>query len=490
MSLASCPLEEGLAFDTGPESVYAVQDYALALGKSVRVERASGADRRIVCSSEQPCAFFVQIYRQRMSDKKTYGKWYIASLELTHSEACDSTRRLTTRQIAGLPAFVEIVQSNPKASVDALLATVLERHGVSLEKQIRLVYRARDLVRNGKAAVRSSLLSSQDAPLPPRQYVQRRVKTSQEIKKLKNPDRMAWTQALVESLLIERIVKHGREFLESVEPSQHRQLWDVILRDFNAMHQLSVTVTQLRAKFRYLQEQYIKVRAEEEEAERNAEKLVVYPRCWDMLAEYFGDEVPHSSPSLEVEKDEVLVAETMDTQVVSAASSTGDMVAAQSAPVSFVQSVPLQAVAFQSVSMQTPFQPIPLQPVAQSAPVYSVPTQVVVTQTQASVIRQETSPEVALKRRRVNAPVAQQEPRTAESPYAIPSNAPPVPSDVVEKLETIQNTQNEMSKSMDGMKQVVEQSNEAIRSLQQALNQSNQVNAALLDFLRRQPPPA
>lgn len=428
MSLASCPLEEGLAFDTGPESVYAVQDYALATGKSVRVERASGADRRIVCSSEQPCAFFVQIYRQRMSDKKTYGKWYIASLELEHSETCDAVRRFTTRQIAGLPAFVETVQSNPKASIEALLATVLERYGISLEKQIRLVYRARDLVRNGKAAVRSAILPSQDAPLPPRQYVQRRIKSAQEPKKVKNPERMAWTQTLVESLLIERVVKHGREFVESGEPSQHRQLWDVIRRDFNTMHQLSVTVTQLRAKFRYLHEQYIKVRADEEEAERDAEKLVVYPRCWDMLAEYFGDDIPHSSPSFEVEeKEEGGVAEATDSQVVSASTSTGDIVAAQSASVPFVQSVPLHSVAFQSVPMQTAYQALPLQSVTQSTPVYSASTQVAVSQSQASVVRQEPSPEVAAKRRRLVPPeatVVQQDPHSTVSHYAIASNAP------------------------------------------------------------------
>ncbi|KAG6611485.1 Mutatorlike Transposase [Phytophthora cinnamomi] len=458
MSLASCPLEEGLAFNTAPESVYAVQDYALATGKSVRVERASGADRRIVCLSEQPCAFFVQIYRQRMADKKTYGKWYIASLELTHSDACDAGRRLTTRQIAGLPAFMEAVQTNPKASIEALVATVLERHGVPLEKQIRLVYRARDLVRNGKAVVRSSILPSQDAPLPPRQFVQRRVKTSQEAKVLKNPDRMAWTQTLVESLLIERIVKHGREFVEAGEISQHRQLWEVIHKDFNAMHQLSVSVTQLRAKFRYLQEQYVKVRAEEQEAERDAEKLVVYPRCWDMLAEYFGDEAPHISPDMVEAKEELDVMNPANSQAMSISTNAGAIVATQSGPVPFVQS--MQSVAFQPVPVQTPFQSSALQSIpAQSTPVFSAPTQLVVSQTQASVIQQETSPEVASKGE----------------------------GDVVEKLESIQNTQDEMSKSMDSMKQVVEQSNEAIRGLQKALNQSNEVNAALLDFLRRQP---
>ncbi|GMF55175.1 unnamed protein product [Phytophthora fragariaefolia] len=422
-----------------------------------------------------------------MSDKKTYGKWYIASLELSHSHTCDSERRLTTRQIAGLPAFMEAVHANPKASIESLVLTVLERHGVTLEKQMRLVYRARDMVRSGKAVVRNTILASHDAPLPPRQFVHRRIKAPPECKVPKNADRMAWTQALVESLLVERIVKHGREFVEAGELSQHRELWEVIHRDFNAMHQMSVTVTQLRAKYRYLQEQYVKTRAEEEEAEKNAEKLVVYPRCWDMLAEYFGDEVLQSSPSFSEVKEGILT-DTSNGQEVSAPTAVETSVPAQSAPASFVQAVPLQPAAFQAAPVQTTFQSAPLQPVpTQSAAVYSASTPPVVPQTQASVIAQDSSPDVAPKRRRVNPSVAH---AGQQEPQFVVSNLTPVSNDVVEKLETIQTTQNEISKCMDGIKQIVEQSNQAIGSLQQALNQANQVNAALLDFLRQQPPPA
>ncbi|GMF19260.1 unnamed protein product [Phytophthora lilii] len=408
-----------------------------------------------------------------MSDKKTYGKWYIASLQLSHSDSCDAQRRLTTRQIAELPAFTAAVQENPKASVESLMALVLERHAVSLDKQIRLVYRARDLVRTGKVVARSNILPSQDSPLPPRQFIQRHIrikKAPPEPQKTKNPDRMAWTDTLIESLLIERIVKHGKQFVEAPDQSQKRELWGTIHREFSAMHALKVTVTQLRAKFRYLQEQYLRVRAEEEEAAKDPDKLVVYPRCWDMLAEYFGDEGTQGSPSVDVEPDAVL----------------------PEAGISQAVSLPLQVengfpVPAQSVTVQSAAMPsVPVQPsFAQSVPVYSAPMQVF-PQTQATVARQEPMPvrsDMPQKRRKVNPPqaaVAQQDSHAAAS-----ANVPP--SDVAEKLETIQNTQTEMAKTMDGMKQVVEQSNEAIRGLQQALSQSNQVNAALLDFLRRQP---
>ncbi|KAG1696544.1 hypothetical protein DVH05_018237 [Phytophthora capsici] len=466
MSLAAVPLQEGLAFDTGPEGVFAVQDYELVRHKSVRVERASGSDRRMVCSSEAPCGFFVQIYRQRKADKKTYGKWYIASLNLVHSETCDSVRRVTTRQIAELPAFMETVQTNPRSSIESLMAVVLERHGVQLDKQLRLVYRARDLVRSGKAVANRNLLSSPDVPLPERQFVRRHTKdkkASPEIKKPKNQDRMTWTDVLIESLLIERIAKYGKQFNAAGEQSQHRELWETIQNEFNAMHNETVSVLQLRAKFRYLQEQYRKVRAEEKEAERDARKSVIYPRCWEMLVEYFGDE-----GDMGVEHDGGVEAEGNSDQT---ASPLGNGQLAHPPP--FV----LQSgVAFVQASPQQPA----------LNPIYSTSSQTAPHQTEALMVRLPSSPvqsDIAAKRRRTNSPEVlplHQDLRTGDS-AADPSNA------VAQKLETIQNVQSDMAKSMDGIKHVVEQSNQVIRGLEQALNQSNQVNTALLDFLRRQP---
>ncbi|KAF1784204.1 hypothetical protein GQ600_12170 [Phytophthora cactorum] len=469
MSLTSAPLEEGLAFDTGPASAHAVQDYALARHKSVRTVRASGSDRRLVCSSEVPCGFFVQIYRKRMADKKTYGKWYIASLDLTHSEGCNSVCRLTTRQVAALPAFVEAVRANPKASIESLMDLVQERHGVSLQKQLRLVYRARGLIRNGKV-VNSNLLPSQDAPLPERQYVRCRAtdkKASPEPKRPKSAGRMTWSDALVESLLIERLVKHGEQFVDAGDQSQHRELWEIIQNEFNTMHAETATVTQLRAKFRYLQEQYQKVCAEEDAAARDATKLVIYPRCWDMLAEYFGEEGVHSCPDVGVDHEEVLATEANASQALSVPGQVDNQLSAQSAPL-----VPQITPA----SVQAPKQP----------PVYSAPMHAV-PQSQSLVVRLASSPmqtDVVAKRRRLSTSetsVVQQDLR----PLA--NAAPDAANEVARKLETIQSVQSDMARSMDGMKQVVEQSNEAIRGLQQALNQSNQVNTALLDFLRRQP---
>ncbi|KAG7386735.1 hypothetical protein PHYPSEUDO_015331 [Phytophthora pseudosyringae] len=366
---------------------------------------------------------------------------------------------------------MEAVLANPKASIESLMALVLERHGVTLNKQLRLVYRARNLVRSGKAVVKRNILPSQDAPLPEMQFVRRHArdkKPSPEPKKLKNQDRMAWTDVLVESLLIERVVKHGKQFVEAGEQSQHRELWEIIRSEFNAMHEATVTVTQLRAKFRYLQEQYLKVRGDEEAAARDASKLVIYPRRWDMLVEYFGVEARQGIPNVGADHEEGIAAGENGSQAVSVTMGQLDnRVLAQSVS----QTVPAY--------VQTP----QLQPTS----VLDYPAHVqAVHETQALVVRQAPSSalsEVAPKRRRVNPSEAQIDLRPVLN-VAPPDSA----SDLAQTLETIQSVQDDMARSMDSMKHVVEQSNQVIRGLEQALTQSNQVNTALLDFLRRQPP--
>lgn len=79
------PLYISHVFDTPTNTLYAVQDYALSIGKSVKVGRRGGTDRRIVCTS-QSCGFFVQCYRHSSvkSGTRTWGHWYISSLNLEH----------------------------------------------------------------------------------------------------------------------------------------------------------------------------------------------------------------------------------------------------------------------------------------------------------------------------------------------------------------------------------------------------------------------
>ncbi|KAG3070987.1 hypothetical protein PI125_g22851 [Phytophthora idaei] len=69
-------LYKGMTFATGKDVVSAVQNIALAQGKSMIVDRRSGMDRRLKCTSRS-CTYTVQAYRKRQKNG-TYGEWYIS----------------------------------------------------------------------------------------------------------------------------------------------------------------------------------------------------------------------------------------------------------------------------------------------------------------------------------------------------------------------------------------------------------------------------
>lgn len=133
----------GQAFETGTLAYFAVQDDALQRGKSVKLERCSGMDRRVVCTSSG-CGFFVQIYRRRRADK-TYGMWCISSIENAHTN-CVSIPRPTRRQIAANTTFSSAVRASHSTSARALMHQVQTLDGVSLAAHKRTVYRARETV--------------------------------------------------------------------------------------------------------------------------------------------------------------------------------------------------------------------------------------------------------------------------------------------------------------------------------------------------------
>jgi hypothetical protein len=138
-------LECGLQFNTATDALHAIQDYALKLNKSVKVTKTSGMHRYISCSCSE-CAFFVLVYRQRRVDK-TYGSWYISSMNLDHIN-CTSTSKPTRRQVVGMPSFACAVQSTPSISASSLITQVQIMEGVNLQKMKRSVYRAKDMVKD------------------------------------------------------------------------------------------------------------------------------------------------------------------------------------------------------------------------------------------------------------------------------------------------------------------------------------------------------
>ncbi|CAI5737839.1 unnamed protein product [Peronospora farinosa] len=219
-------------------------------------------------------------------------------------------------------------------------------------------------------------------------------------------------------------------------------------QDFNAKHNVNATVTQLRAKFRYLQDQFFRVRGEKIDATKDSEKVVVYPRYWELLLEHFVNEEPQRHAS--VDRDDTRPISN-DSQIPSMPSEVNNDVPVQSDPVPLIQPNP--------VVVNMPLvQPVP----AQSTPIDVAPVQEG-SQTQVSMTREISSPvlpNTASKRRRKN---------------------------TLEVATIQQNQQSVVSSNADAVCGIAEklESNEAIRGLQQTLNQSNQVNATLLEFLQR-----
>ncbi|RLN58064.1 hypothetical protein BBJ28_00027122, partial [Nothophytophthora sp. Chile5] len=136
-------LDVGQMFDSASAGVHAVQDYALQAGKSVKIEASSGMHRHITCTSSL-CEFYVRLYRKRRSDK-TYGPWYISSLNKEHVN-CLSFANPTRRQIVELPTFASAVRADGSVTASALTDQIQSRDGISLRRKLRTLYRAREQV--------------------------------------------------------------------------------------------------------------------------------------------------------------------------------------------------------------------------------------------------------------------------------------------------------------------------------------------------------
>lgn len=69
-----------MVFESVTNALHAVQDYALAQGRDVKVKQRSGMHRAVGCTSAD-CKLGGRVYRKRLSDKP-YGSWYISSIVL------------------------------------------------------------------------------------------------------------------------------------------------------------------------------------------------------------------------------------------------------------------------------------------------------------------------------------------------------------------------------------------------------------------------
>ncbi|KAF4029877.1 MULE transposase domain-containing protein [Phytophthora infestans] len=142
-SSGSACLTVGMVFESATDALHAVQDYALSLGKAVKVRQRSGVHRLIGCSSDG-CEFSVRVYRKRRSDK-TYGPWYISSIANDHVN-CLSIANPTRRQITELPTFISAVSADGSVTAGALIDQIQSRDGISLGNKRRTLYRAKEAV--------------------------------------------------------------------------------------------------------------------------------------------------------------------------------------------------------------------------------------------------------------------------------------------------------------------------------------------------------
>ncbi|KAK1948405.1 hypothetical protein P3T76_000695 [Phytophthora citrophthora] len=142
-------IHRGMSFSTATNAIRAVKDFALANGKSMIVVRRSGMDRQLKCTSSK-CTSTVPIYRRRKSDR-TYGHWCTSRVSEEYIN-CTSMPKPTTRQIAENPTFRSAVNAAPNSKASSLVALLRECDGISLQAQMRSVYRARDLVNETEAS--------------------------------------------------------------------------------------------------------------------------------------------------------------------------------------------------------------------------------------------------------------------------------------------------------------------------------------------------
>ncbi|GMF33112.1 unnamed protein product [Phytophthora fragariaefolia] len=157
---AMATLQVGDEFKDGEEAKYAVQDYALAHFKRVRVARSGGGHKRFVCSSPE-CGFYVQLY-QRKSGKKIISTWYIGSANLEHFN-CSSVPKMTSRQLKAEPAFRNTVLSNSSASSREIINQVQQAKGILIPNE-SIVKRVRSLITEGTCTVDDQAIGYQRLP--------------------------------------------------------------------------------------------------------------------------------------------------------------------------------------------------------------------------------------------------------------------------------------------------------------------------------------
>ncbi|KUF92700.1 hypothetical protein AM587_10001108 [Phytophthora nicotianae] len=128
--------EISIHFATLEEAGSFVRSYAFNEGKSVKRNKGTGNYKKWLCTSTaEECPWFVTLSRK-------HNAWYISKLDLQHSQFCNSVVEMTSKYLVEQPGFKAAIMEGHSTSMKRVVNNVKTFHGVDMQKQPALVYRA------------------------------------------------------------------------------------------------------------------------------------------------------------------------------------------------------------------------------------------------------------------------------------------------------------------------------------------------------------
>ncbi|KUF88123.1 Serine/threonine-protein kinase Nek11 [Phytophthora nicotianae] len=152
--------EISIHFATLEEAGSFVRSYAFNEGKSVKRNKGTRNYKKWLCTSTaEECPWFVTLSRKRETTSKgsevVRGRkkkkklshvpdnaWYISKLDLQHSQFCNSVVEMTSKYLVEQPGFKAAITEGHSTSMKRVVNNVKTFHGVDMQKQPALVYRA------------------------------------------------------------------------------------------------------------------------------------------------------------------------------------------------------------------------------------------------------------------------------------------------------------------------------------------------------------
>ena len=111
-----------------------LRDYAMVHGKSLKMDAASGGNRKIFICSDDTCGWEIKGARlKRQTDKV----WTIVEVNDAHNQDCESIVVLSGRQLSEIAVFTASIKSNPGQSMIKTMNVVRQVSGVHVNARKR-----------------------------------------------------------------------------------------------------------------------------------------------------------------------------------------------------------------------------------------------------------------------------------------------------------------------------------------------------------------